>query len=130
MLGIAVDASLWRAEDGVVEPVLSLGDAASSRRARATAKSALRGGGMLSVLGGRTLRSALVRRFRVPCAAIVARVSDHVGRADAYLATTAAAMSAIYERELLLERSAERERILVRAGEQRLMIAFYVRRPS
>ena len=57
----------------------------------------------------------------MPCAAIVARVAEPVARADAYLATTAVAMSAIYERELLLERSAERERILARAGEQRLM---------
>ena len=44
-----------------------------------------------------------------------------MSRADAYLSATASAMSAIYERELLLERSAERERVLVRAGEQRLM---------
>ncbi len=121
VLGIASEASLWRADEGTVDPVLSLGDGAESRRARATAKAALRGGGMLSLLGGRTLRSAVVRRFRVPCAAIVARVAEPVARADAYLATTAAAMSTIYERELLLERSAERERILVRAGEQRLM---------
>ena len=76
---------------------------------------------MLSLLGARSFRSALVRRFRTPCAAIVARVAGPVARADAYLATTAAAMSVIYERELLLERSAERERLLVRAGEQRLM---------
>jgi signal transduction histidine kinase len=121
VLGVASEASLWRADDGMIEPVLSLGEAAGSRRARATAKSALRGAGMLSLLGGRTLRSAVVRRFRVPCAAIVARVTESVARADAYLATTAAAMSTIYERELLLERSAERERVLVRAGEQRLM---------
>jgi signal transduction histidine kinase len=120
-LGIASEVSLWRAEEGIAMPVLSLGDGAESRRVRATAKAALRRGGNVSVLGGRTLRSALVRRFQVPCAAIVARVDEPVARADAYLATTAVAMSAIYERELLLERSAERERVLVRAGEQRLM---------
>jgi len=120
-LGVASDVSLWRTQDGVLEPLLSLGEGASTRRARATAKAALRRGGSLSLLGGRTLRSTLVRRFNAPCAAIVARVAGSVARADAYLSTTAAAMSAIYERELLLERSAERERILVRAGEQRLM---------
>jgi signal transduction histidine kinase len=120
-LGVANDISLWRSEDGVVEPLLTLGEAAGSRRARATAKAALRGGGPLSLIGGRTLRSALVRRFGTPCAVIVARVVGPVARADAYLASTATAMSAIYERELLLERSAERERDLVRAGEQRLM---------
>ena len=64
----------------------------------------------MSLLGGRTLRSALVRRFNAPCAAIVARVGDPVSRADAFLSATASAMAAIYERELLLERSAERER--------------------
>jgi signal transduction histidine kinase len=119
--GVASDASLWRTHDGVLEPLLSLGEGASSRRARATAKAALRRGGALSLLGGRTLRAALVRRFSAPCAAVVARVGEPVARADAFLSTTATAMSTIFEREILLERSAERERVLVRAGEQRLM---------
>ena len=121
VLGVASEASLWRSEDGVIEPLLSLGEGAESRRVRATAKAALRRGSSLSILGPRTLRAAIVRRFGTPCAAIVARVGEPVARADAYLATTAGAMSSIYERELLLERSAERERLLVRAGEQRLM---------
>jgi signal transduction histidine kinase len=121
MLGIATDASLWRVDAASVEPILVLGEGAGSRRARATAKAALRRGKTLSLLGPRTLRASLVRRFRNPVAAIVARVAEPVAQADAYLAVTAAAMSTIYERELLLERSAERERILVRSGEQRLM---------
>ena len=120
-LGVASEASLWRADDGNLEPVLSLGELAESRRARATARDALRRGSSLRLLGGRTLRSALVRRFSAPCAAVVARVSEPVSQADAYLQATAVALSSIYERELLLERSAERERLLVRAGEQRLM---------
>ena len=120
-LGIASEASLWRADDGNLVPVLSLGELAESRRARATARDALRRGTSLRLLGGRTLRSALVRRFSAPCAAVVARVSEPVSQADAYLRATAVALSSIYERELLLERSAERERLLVRAGEQRLM---------
>jgi hypothetical protein len=77
-LGVAEEVSLWRADDGSVEPVLALGEGAASRRARATAKGALRRGSSLSLLGGRTLRSALVRRFSSPCAAIVARVSGPV----------------------------------------------------
>lgn len=120
-LGIAAEASLWRSDRGLVEPVLSLGQGAESRRVRASARSTLRRGGMLSLLGPRALRSVLVRRFGEPAAAIVARVSAPVRRADAYLAVTATALTAIYERELLLERSAERERLLVRSGEQRLM---------
>jgi signal transduction histidine kinase len=121
LLGVATEASLWRTEGGHIEPLLALGEGAESRRARATAKAALRRGGTLSLLGPRTLRAALVRRFRAPAAAIVARVSEPVAQADAYLSATAAALSTIYERELLLERSAERERVLVSAGEQRLM---------
>jgi len=120
-LGIASEASLWRADEGNVELVLSLGHGAESRRARASAKAALRRGSTLSLLGARTLRSALVRRFTSPCAAIVARVSEPIARADAYLAVTASSLSAIFERELLLERSAARERLLVQSGEQRLM---------
>ena len=120
-LGIATEASLWRSEGDNVEAVVSLGDGASSRRARATAKGALRQGTVLSLLGPRTLRSAVVRRFRSPCAAIVARVLEPISRSDAYLGATAAAISSVFERELLLERSAEREAILVRSSEQRLM---------
>src|SRR5262245_21741504 len=121
-LAVATEVSLWRSDDdGGIEPVLSLGNGAESRRARASAKAALRRGTVLSLLGSRTLRSGLVRRFNAPAAAIVARVGEPVARADAYLAVTALAMQAIFERELLLERTAERERLLVRAGEQRLM---------
>jgi len=120
-LGIASEASLWRTGEGNVDPVLSIGPGAESRRARASAKAALRRGSTLSLLGARTLRSALVRRFTTPCAAIVARVSVPIASADAYLAVTAASLSAVYERELLLERSADRERLLVQSSEQRLM---------
>ena len=120
-LGVATEASLWRADGANLDVMLALGDGAGSRRARATAKAALRRGSTLSLLGPKTLRAGLVRRFRTPCAAIVARVLEPVGRADAYLATSGAALSTIFERELLLERSAEREQTLVRASEQRLM---------
>ena len=99
---------------------MAIGHGAESRRARATARAALRRGG-LTLMGSRTLRSALVRRFSTPCAVVVARVPDTVARADAYLAVAASALAPIFERELLLERSAEREHILVTAGEQRLM---------
>jgi signal transduction histidine kinase len=120
LLGLASEASLWKVDDRTVEPFVSVGDGAESRRARATARAALRRGG-LTLLGGRTLRSALVRRFTAPCAVIVARASERSGRLDAYLAVTALALAPIFERELLLERSAEREQTIVTAGEQRLM---------
>ena len=120
-LGVATEASLWRGEGGNLEPLVVLGHGAESRRARATARAALRRGGSLTLLGGRALRSALVRRFTEPAAAIVARVNGSHTRLDAYLGVAAGALAPVLERELLLERSAERERILVSAGEQRLM---------
>src|SRR5262245_391312 len=116
LLGIASEASLWKVVDSGIEPVVSIGQGAESRRARATARAALRRGG-LTLLGGRTLRSALVRRFSTPCAIVVARVSEPISRADAYLAVAASALTPVFERELLLERSAEREHTLVSAGE-------------
>ena len=120
-LGIATEVSLWRTDGANIDAVVSVGHGAESRRARATAKAALRQGTILSLLGPRTLRSAVVRRFRNPCAAIVARVLEPLARSDAYLGATAAAISTVFERELLLERSVEREHVLVRSSEQRLM---------
>ena len=120
-LGIAREVSLWRGEGGNIEPLVVIGHGAESRRARATARAALRRGGSLTLLGGRALRSVVVRRFTEPCAAIVARVQVAHDRVDAYLTVAAGALAPVLERELLLERSAERERILVSAGEQRLM---------
>ena len=120
-LGVASEVSLWRGEGGNLEPLVVIGHGAESRRARATARAALRRGGSLTLVGGRALRSALVRRFTEPAAAIVARVVGSGARLDAYLTVAAAAMAPVLDRELLLERSAERERVLVSAGEQRLM---------
>ena len=121
LLGVASEASLWKIEESSIEPMVAIGHGAESRRARATARAALRRGG-LTLLGSRTLRSALVRRFSNPCAVIVARVpSSPVSRADAFLAVAANAFAPVFERELLLERSAERVHTLVTAGEQWLM---------
>jgi signal transduction histidine kinase len=120
-LGIASEISLWRGEGGNIEPLVVVGHGAESRRARATARAALRRGGSLTLLGGRAFRSTVVRRFSEPCAAIVARVQASSERVDAYLTVAASVLAPVLERELLLERSAERERVLVSAGEQRLM---------
>ena len=38
VLGVASEVSLWRADEGSVEPIVSVGEGAESRRARATAK--------------------------------------------------------------------------------------------
>ena len=120
LLGVASEVSLWKVEESSIEPMVAIGHGAESRRARATARAALRRGG-LTLMGSRTLRSSLVRRFSTPCAVVVARVPDTIARADAYLAVAASALAPIFERELLLERSSEREQMLVRSSEQRLM---------
>ncbi len=120
-LGVASEVSLWRGEGGNVEPLVVIGHGAESRRARATARAALRRGGSLTLIGGRSLRAALVRRFTEPCAAVVARGQAPSERVDAYLTVATSALAPVLERELLLERSAEREHVLVSAGEQRLM---------
>ena len=121
-LGVVSEASLWLRGESVIEPLIVLGTDAPSRRVRATARAALNMR-TLSFVGGLTLRSRPVQRFGVPHAAIVARSrrGEDPGRVDAYLALAAAHATPLIERELLLERNAARERMLVGAGEQKLM---------
>lgn len=124
-LDVLAEVSLWRRSPGGLELLLALGDGAGSgpsRRARAEAKAVLRGRSRLSLLGGSTLRSAPVRRFGRPYAALVGRLGPVVPPvADAYLGAVAAALGPLLEREQLLERSGARERTLVAAAERRLM---------
>ena len=125
LLGLDVlsDVSLWTRSTGSLECILSLGDEGRpSRRTRAEAKATLRQRSRLSLLGGSQLRSVTVLRFGEAYAAIVGRVgSAEQSVADAYLLQTAAALSAIIEREHLLEYSASRERTLIASSERRLM---------
>ena len=122
-IGVASEVSLWRGNPaGGVDCVLALGDDQTSRRTRATAKAALRRAPALSLLGAATVRTVRVQRLGEPHAVIVARVrGGDVARADAYLAEAAAALTPVLEREHLLVRSTDRERTLVKAGENRLM---------
>ncbi|HWQ24033.1 MAG TPA: sensor histidine kinase [Gaiellaceae bacterium] len=123
--GVLAEVSLWRRSTGGLELLLALGDGAESgpsRRVRAEAKAVLRGRSRLSLLGGSTLRSAPVRRFGRPYAALVGRLGSVAPPvADAYLGAVATALGPVLEREQLLERSGERERTLVAAAERRLM---------
>lgn len=122
-LGVASETSVWcRSPAGSVDCLVVLGGHDhASRRVRAAAKAALRRTPSLAVLGRYTLRTAVVRRFGEPHAVIVARVRDAATAADAYLEETATALSAVIEREHLLDRSAAREHALSAAGEKRLM---------
>src|SRR5204862_8272144 len=68
-----------------------------------------------------TILGVPVSRWETPWAALVARTRvEQRERVRIYLAEAAAAMSPVIERELVLERSAARERSLVRASERRL----------
>jgi signal transduction histidine kinase len=122
-LDIAAAASLWRRTGGgQLECLLSLGSDATSRRVRAAAKAAVTGKGGIALLGGSTLRTAQVRRFGDPTGAIVVRLhGDPPHDVAAYLDEAAIALSLVLEREMLLERDAAREHVLVSAGEKRLM---------
>ena len=122
-LDIALEASVWRRVGGAnIECVISLGADAGSRRVRSTAKAAMTGRTGLSLTGRSNLRSAQVRRFGMPTGAIVIRVfGDPLRDVGAYVEATAAALSPVLERELLLERDAAKERSVVASGERRLM---------
>jgi signal transduction histidine kinase len=62
-----------------------------------------------------------VQRWETPWAALVARTRiENRGTVGIYLTEAAAAMSPVVQRELVLERSAARERSLVSASERRL----------
>jgi signal transduction histidine kinase len=68
-----------------------------------------------------TILGVPVSRWETPWAALVARTRvERRETVRVYLAEAAAAMSPVIERELVMERSAARERSLVRASERRL----------
>jgi signal transduction histidine kinase len=115
------EASLWTNQtDGRPICLVDEGLTARTRRFRGIASDALEGVATESGSRG-TILGAPVMRWETPWAALVARA--RVGRRKivaTYLAEAAAAMSPVVERELVLERSASRERSLVSASERRL----------
>jgi signal transduction histidine kinase len=115
------EVSLWtRGSDARPICLAEEGATTQTRRFRAVAMRALEGvpaqsGSRGSILG------APVSRWETPWAALVARTRvEQRETVRVYLAEAAAAMSPVIERELVLERSAARERSLVRASERRL----------
>jgi signal transduction histidine kinase len=113
-----VEASIWARDDsGRPECLIAVGGTASTRRFTAVASRTLEGG---DGQGERELIVGVpVRRWQAPWAALVVRVRTRdVG--DALLQETAGAIGPIVERDFLLQRSASRERTLVRASERRL----------
>jgi signal transduction histidine kinase len=116
-----VEASLWTKDlTGRPGCLIAAGHTTETRRFRAVAVRAL--DGAFSNSGARgTIVGAPVMRWETPWAALVVRTRvENRKTIAAYLAEAVAAMSPVIERELVLQRSAARERSLVRASERRL----------
>ena len=117
-LSPVVEASVWvRGEDGRPECTLAVGETAATRRFRAIAVRTLEGRDRDSDRG--LIVGVAIRRFQAPWAALVVRVRSHE-MIDAVLEEASSAISPIVERDFLLQRSADRERSLVKASERRL----------
>ena len=117
-LSPAIEASVWvRDEHGRPECLLAVGETAATRRFRAIALRTLEGRDAESERG--LIVGVPIRRWQSPWAALVVRVRSHE-MIDAVLEEASSAISPIVERDFLLQRSAERERSLVKASERRL----------
>jgi signal transduction histidine kinase len=122
-LGPAEAVSLWTLDSPArrLECLASSGGAATSRRVRAAARSLLEGG--FDVCDDSShIRAVTVARWDRPFAALVGRGRPETSaRLAMYLSAAASALSPLVERELLFERSAARERVLVSATERKLL---------
>ena len=115
------EISLWtKGSDARAICLVEEGSTTQTRRFRGVATRALEGVPAQSGSRG-TILGVPVSRWETPWAALVARTRvERRQTVSIYLAEAAAAMSPVIERELVLERSAARERSLVRASERRL----------
>jgi len=115
------EISLWtKGLDGRAVCLAQDGLTTQTRRFRVVAAQALEGVPAESGSRG-TILGVPVRRWETPWASLVARArADSRETVGIYLGEAAAAMSPVVERELVLERSATRERSLVSASERRL----------
>ncbi len=123
-LGFVTGASLWhRGPTGALEAAVSVGDDQTSRRVRATAKATFHRRPSFTMVGRASLRTAAVKRFGDLEGVLVGRTAAEADtvRADEGLRVVAAALAPVLERDLMLGRSAARERAVVSAGEKRLM---------
>jgi signal transduction histidine kinase len=123
MLALApvTEISLWtKGPDGRAACLAQDGSTTQTRRFRVVAARALEGVPARSGSRG-TILGVPVQRWETPWASLVARArADSRETVGIYLEEAAAAMSPVVERELVLDRSATRERSLVSASERRL----------
>jgi signal transduction histidine kinase len=118
-LGPADAVSLWTVPaPGRLACVAASGDAPGSRRLRTAARAAFNGEPVASSY----VRAVGVERWDKPFAVLVARGRPETApRLRVYLAELAAALTPLFERDMLFERHAARERSLVSGGERRLV---------
>jgi signal transduction histidine kinase len=124
-LSPAEAVSLWTAPaPGRLECLAGAGEAATSRRLRAAARSLLdpTPSSVRDAPSSSRVRAVAVSRWDRPFAALVARGgAETSGKLSVYLTEAAAALSPLFERQMLFERNARRERELVSASERRLL---------
>jgi signal transduction histidine kinase len=117
------DVSLWTVDPlGELICVVHLGDGNPTRRVRNAARATLERPGEDDSSERGWIHSVPVKRWQLPHGALVVRARpDCRARALTFLQEAAALLSPVLERDMLLERNAERERALVESGERRLL---------
>jgi signal transduction histidine kinase len=117
------DVSLWTTGPlGELTCVVHVGEGEPTRRVRNAARATLEDGGDGDASDRGWIHSVPVSRWQQPYGALVVRARpDCRDRALTFLHETAALLSPVLERDMLLERNAERERALVESGERRLL---------
>jgi signal transduction histidine kinase len=117
------EVSLWADEtDRQLRCVAHAGEAAPTRRVRTIVRSILDGDDDGSPRQRNWIHGVPVLRWQQPHAAVIGRAhpNDRM-RTRAFLQEAARCLAPILEREMLLERSAERERTLAEASERHLL---------
>jgi signal transduction histidine kinase len=119
-LGPAEGVSLWRlSAPGRLECLAGAGEAATTRRLRGAARELLEGGRQAPARSASHVRAVPVERWDSRFAALVGRARpEATARLVAYLGEAAAALSPVFEREMLFERNAVREHVLASASER------------
>ena len=117
------EVSLWADEtDRQLRCVSHAGDAPPTRRVRAMVRPILDGSAEESATQRNWIQGVPVLRWQQPYAALIGRSQPNEGvRGRAFLQEAARCIGPALEREMLLERSAERERTLAEASERQLM---------
>lgn len=115
------EVTLWTGSESTrSECLVGVGTQTPTRRVRTVARLALSADSEEDLQQG-FIAGVRVLRWQRPCAALVLRkCNGNRERILAFARETAAALSPLFERDMLLERNARRERSLVEASEKRI----------